>query len=210
MLDRIVGTRRPTDGNGHIAVEAGLVTDATQLASSPPTPWHTPQLARKIARPRLGVPVVVVVLGEGGSGGALALGVGDVVLALENATYSVISPEGCAAILWRSASEAERAAVAMKLAGPDLLETGVADALIREPAGGAHTDHDATAAAIKTALIAQLDRLSRVPVADLLSLRYERVPAVRAFVEPSGGTAPAPPRPWWRRILRNPLPKDAL
>src|SRR5438132_13420095 len=157
---------------------------------------------------RLATPIVVVVLGEGGSGGALALGVGDVVLALENATYSVISPEGCAAILWRSASEAERAAAAMKLAGPDLLETGVVDALIREPAGGAHTDHDATAAAIKTALVAQVERLARVPIADLLSLRYERFRAFGTIVEPSGGQAPAPPRPWWRRILssaiRNP------
>ena len=159
---------------------------------------------------RLGVPVVVVVLGEGGSGGALALGVGDVVLALENATYSVISPEGCAAILWRSASEAERAAVAMKLAGPDLLETGVADALIREPAGGAHTDHDATAAAIKSALIAQLERLSRVPVADLLSLRYERFRSFGMFVEPDGNASPAPAQPWWRRILKNPLEKGGL
>jgi acetyl-CoA carboxylase carboxyl transferase subunit alpha len=159
---------------------------------------------------RLGVPIVVVVLGEGGSGGALALGVGDVVLALENATYSVISPEGCAAILWRSASEAERAAVAMKLAGPDLLDTGVADALIREPAGGAHTDHEATAAAIKAALIAQLDRLSRVPVSDLLSLRYERFRAFGTFVEPNGGaTLAASPQPWWRRILKNPMQKDA-
>ena len=159
---------------------------------------------------RLSVPVVVVVLGEGGSGGALALGVGDVVLALENATYSVISPEGCAAILWRSAAESERAAVAMKLAGPDLLETGVADALIREPAGGAHTDPDATAAAIKTALVAQLDRLSRVPVPDLLSLRYERFRAFGTFVEPNAGAAPAPPTPWWRRILKNPLEKGGL
>src|SRR2546421_4149342 len=159
---------------------------------------------------RLATPVVVVVLGEGGSGGALALGVGDVVLALENATYSVISPEGCAAILWRSASEAERAAAAMKLAGPDLLETGVVDALIREPAGGAHTDHDATAAAIKSALVAQLDRLSRVPVADLLSLRYERFRSFGMFVEPDGGAAPAPAQPWWRRILKNPLEKGGL
>src|SRR2546423_5840370 len=136
---------------------------------------------------RLATPIVVVVLGEGGSGGALALGVGDVVLALENATYSVISPEGCAAILWRSASEAERAAAAMKLAGPDLLETGVVDALIREPAGGAHTDHDATAAAIKTALIAQLDRLSRVAGAHLLSPRPARLPALRTFISPNSG-----------------------
>src|SRR2546422_2093109 len=152
---------------------------------------------------RLATPIVVVVLGEGGSGGALALGVGDVVLALENATYSVISPEGCAAILWRSASEAERAAAAMKLAGPDLLETGVVDALIREPPGGAHTDHEATAAAIKTALVAQVERLARVPIADLLSPRYERFRAFGTIVEPSGGQAPAPPRPWWRRILNS-------
>ncbi|TMG56887.1 MAG: acetyl-CoA carboxylase carboxyltransferase subunit alpha [Chloroflexi bacterium] len=326
MLDRIVGTRRATEGNGHLAVEAGLITDAAQLASGRPTPWQTVQTARNIKRPhaldiigrvfdhfqelhgdrsfrddpaivggiaeldgrpvivvgqqkgssteenilrnfgmpypegyrkamrlyrlaqkfhlplvtlvdtpgaypgpeaeergqaeaiassiqlmtRLAVPVVVVVLGEGGSGGALALGVGDVVLALENATYSVISPEGCAAILWRSASEAERAAVAMKLAGPDLLETGVADALIREPAGGAHTDHDATAAAIKSALIAQLERLSRVPVADLLSLRYERFRSFGMFVEPDGNASPAPAQPWWRRILKNPLEKGGL
>jgi acetyl-CoA carboxylase carboxyl transferase subunit alpha len=151
---------------------------------------------------RLATPVVVVVLGEGGSGGALALGVGDVVLALENATYSVISPEGAAAILWRTAAEAERAATAMKLAGPDLLQTGVVDALIREPAGGAHTDHDATAAAIKTAITAQLDRLSRIAVPDLLSLRYERFRAFGMIVEPGGGEAAAPPRPWWRRMLR--------
>jgi len=150
---------------------------------------------------RLATPIVVVVLGEGGSGGALALGVGDVVLALENAIYSVISPEGSAAILWRSAAEAERAAQAMKLAGPDLLETGVVDALIKEPAGGAHTDHDATAAAIKTALVAQLERLVRVPVADLLSLRYERFRSFGTVVEPRAGEVAAPPRPWWRRVI---------
>ena len=154
----------------------------------------------------LRVPIVVTVTGEGGSGGALALGVGDRVFVLEYATYSVISPEGCAAILWRSASEAERAAAAMKLAGPDLLDTGVVDALIREPAGGAHTDHDATAAAIKTALVAQVERLARVPIADLLSLRYERFRAFGTIVEPSGGQAPAPPQPWWRRMLRNARP----
>jgi len=93
----------------------------------------------------------------------------------------------------------------MKLAGPDLLDTGVVDALIREPAGGAHTDHDATAAAIKTALVAQVERLARVPMADLLSLRYERFRAFGTIVEPSSGQAPAPPQPWWRRMLRNPM-----
>ena len=152
---------------------------------------------------RLATPIVTVILGEGGSGGALALGVADVVLALENATYSVISPEGCAAILWRSAAEAERAAEALKLAGPDLLETGVVDALIREPAGGAHTDHEATAAAVMTALTAQLERLVRVPIADLLSLRYDRFRAFGAIVE-SAAAAPTPRAPWWRRILRTP------
>src|SRR5207245_9463433 len=84
---------------------------------------------------RLETPIDGVILGEGGSGGALALGVGDVVLAMQNAIYSVISPEGCASILWRSPAEAERAAKAMRLSAPDLLELGVVDALIPEPPG---------------------------------------------------------------------------
>ena len=86
----------------------------------------------------------------------------------------------------------------MKLAAPDLLELGIVDALIPEPTGGAHTDHDATARAIKTALVAQIDRLSRVPVADLLSTRYERFRAFGTIVEPPS-EAPAPRRRWWRR-----------
>ena len=143
--------------------------------------------------------IIVVILGEGGSGGALALGVGDVVLALQNAVYSVISPEGCAAILWRSPAEAERAAKAMRLAGPDLLELGVVDALIPEPAGGAHTDHDATAAAVKDAIAAQLERLERVPLAELLSARYERFRAFGALTETEA--PPPPPAPWWRRLM---------
>src|SRR2546427_9080687 len=314
MLDRIVGARRGTEGNGHLVVEAGLITDATQLASGRPTPWEAVQTARNIARPhaldiigrvferfqelhgdrafrddpaivggiaelagrpvmivaqqkgasteeniqrnfgmpypegyrkgmrlyrlaekfhlplvtlvdtpgaypgpeaeergqaeaiassiqlmtRLATPIVVVVLGEGGSGGALALGVGDIVLALENSIYSVISPEGAAAILFRSATEAERAAQPMRLAAPALLELGVVDKLLPAPAGGAHTDHDATTRAIKTALVAQLDRLARVPVADLLSTRYERFRAFGTILEPPND-APAPRRPWWAR-----------
>ena len=318
MLERIAGSRRAgPEGNGHLPVDAGLITDTAAYAGERPTAWQAVQTARNIGRPhaldvisrvfdrfqelhgdrgfrddpaivagiaelggrpvvvvgqqkgasteeniernfgmpypegyrkaircyrlaekfhlplvtlvdtpgaypgpeaeergqaeaiassiqvmsRLATPIVVVVLGEGGSGGALALGVGDVVLALENAIYSVISPEGSAAILWRSAAEAERAAQAMKLAGPDLLETGVVDALIKEPTGGAHTDHDATAAAIKTALVAQLERLVRVPVADLLSLRYERFRSFGTVVEPRAGEVAAPPRPWWRRVI---------
>src|SRR5438477_3501320 len=147
---------------------------------------------------RLQTPIIVVILGEGGSGGALALAVGDVVLAMQNAIYSVISPEGSAAILWRSPAEAERAAKAMRLSGPDLLELGVVDALIPEPPGGAHTDHAATAAAIRTALAAQLAKLERVPAADLMSARYERFRAFGALEEP-GVTAPPPaPDSWWR------------
>jgi acetyl-CoA carboxylase alpha subunit len=114
----------------------------------------------------------------------------------------VISPEGCASILWRSPAEAERAAKAMRLAGPDLLELGVVDALIPEPAGGAHADHAATAATIRTALAAQLAKLERVPIADLMSSRYERFRGYGAIVEPGGDAAPPPPRPpLWRRLL---------
>ncbi len=149
---------------------------------------------------RLRAPIVAIVAGEGGSGGALALGVGDVVLALENAIYSVISPEGAAAILWRTASEAERAAKALRLAAPDLLELGIVDGLIPEPKGGAQNDHDATAANVKAALIAQLDRLSRLTVSDLLVARYERFRRIGVVVEPAGEAA-MPRRPWWKRVL---------
>ena len=150
----------------------------------------------------LETPIVAVILGEGGSGGALALAVGDVVLALENAIYSVISPEGAAAILWRSATEAERAANALKLAAADLLEFGVVDALIPEPPGGAHTDRQATIAAIRAALVAQLDRLGRVPIADLLSTRYERFRHIGVVIEPLPGSVPPPKASFWRRIIR--------
>src|SRR5919198_4510444 len=319
MLERLTGTRRGIEGNGHLAEDANLILDSAQLRARP-SAWDAVQAARNIKRPhaldvitrvfdrfqelhgdrgfrddpaivggigelagrpvmvvgeqkgasteeniarnfgmphpegyrkairlyrlaqkfhvplvtlvdtpgaypgpeaeergqaeaiassiqlmtRLAVPIVVIVLGEGGSGGALALGVGDVGLALENATYSVISPEGCAAILWRSATEAERAAQAMKLAGPDLLDTGVVDALIKEPEGGAHTDHDATAAAIKSALVVELDRLSRIPLADLRTARYDRFRAFGTVVE-AGRAVEQQPTEWWRRLLRNPL-----
>jgi acetyl-CoA carboxylase carboxyl transferase alpha subunit len=318
MLDRLTGTKRTVEGNGHLPVDADLITEPAQLTSRA-SPWEAVQAARNIQRPhtlevisrvfdrfhelhgdrgfrddpaivggiadldgrpvvvvgeqkgasteeniarnfgmphpegyrkamrlyrlaekfhlplitfvdtpgaypgpegeergqaeaiaqsillmaRLQTPIVVVILGEGGSGGALALGVGDVVLALQNAIYSVISPEGCAAILWRSPAEAERAAKAMRLSGPDLLELGVVDALIPEPAGGAHTDHEATAKAIRTALAAQLAKLERVPAADLMSARYERFRAFGATDEP--GTAAAPPPPpdsWYRRLVK--------
>jgi len=151
---------------------------------------------------RLRTPIVVVILGEGGSGGALALAVGDVVLAMQNAIYSVISPEGSASILWRSPAEAERAAKAARLAGPDLLDLGVVDALIPEPPGGAHADHDATARSIKTALIAQLVRLERVTVDDLLSSRYERFRGYGTLAEEGALVVPPAREPLWRRLRR--------
>ncbi len=148
---------------------------------------------------RLRTPILAIILGEGGSGGALALGVGDVVLALENAIYSVISPEGCAAILWRSSAEAERAAVALKLAAPDLLEQHIVDGLIPEPPEGAHADHEATAKNIGVAVRAELDRLSRIATHDLLALRYERYRSMGFLMETK---APLPPKlPWWKRLL---------
>jgi acetyl-CoA carboxylase carboxyl transferase subunit alpha len=148
----------------------------------------------------LRTPIAAVVIGEGGSGGALALAVGDVVLALQNAIYSVISPEGCAAILWRSGTEAERAANALRLAAPDLLELGIVDALIPEPDGGAHTDHDRTAANLKQALLAQLEALARVPLEDLLAARYERFRSIGVVVEPSPAEVAPAKLPWWRRL----------
>src|SRR5205814_10657082 len=100
----------------------------------------------------LSVPVINVIIGEGGSGGALAIGVGDVVLMFENSIYSVISPEGCAAILWKNASAAPRASASLRLTAPDLLELKIVDGIIPEPAGGAHTSHEEAAKALDAAL----------------------------------------------------------
>ncbi len=318
VVDRLLGNKKTTEGNGHLPEDAGLITDAALLTQR--TPWQSVQLARELKRPHsievidglfekfqelhgdrgyrddpaivggiaeldgvgpvvvvtqqrgatteeniersfgmpypegyrkairlyrmaekfhlplvtlvdtpgaypgpeaeergqaeaiaksilvmtgLQTPIVAIILGEGGSGGALALAVGDVVLALQNAIYSVISPEGAAAILWRSATEAEKAANALKLAASDLLKLGIVDGLIPEPAGGAHTDPQATITAIKSALIVQLDRLGRVPIADLLSARYERYRHIGVVVEPLPGTVPvAKKQPFWRKMLR--------
>ena len=101
---------------------------------------------------KLQVPLIVTVIGEGGSGGALAIGVGDLVLMLENAIYSVITPEGCAAILWRDATQAERAAASLRLTAEDLLRLGVVDRVVQEPTGGAHTEHDKTAQLLDSVL----------------------------------------------------------
>jgi acetyl-CoA carboxylase carboxyl transferase subunit alpha len=131
----------------------------------------------------LRVPIVVTVTGEGGSGGALALGVGDRVLMLEYAVYSVISPEGCAAILWKDQDKKAAAAEAMKITAPDLLELGVVDELIPEPLGGAHTDPEATAAAVGAAIEQALGRLEKLPVERLLDERYAKFRAIGVFEE---------------------------
>jgi acetyl-CoA carboxylase carboxyl transferase subunit alpha len=123
---------------------------------------------------KLEVPVVAVVLGEGGSGGALALGVADRVLMMENAIYSVISPEGCASILWKDASQAPKAAAALKLTAPHLLELGIIDTIIKEPIGGAHSNFDAAAAALKEAVIEAFSELSDLDAETLVEERYQK------------------------------------
>lgn len=128
----------------------------------------------------LKVPVVAVVLGEGGSGGALGIGVADRVLMLENAYYSVISPEGCAAILWKHRKHAPEAAEAMKLVAPDLMQLGLIDDVIPEPTGGAHHHHRVTADAFRESVLRHLDELSALTVEDLLEKRYAKF---RAFGE---------------------------
>jgi acetyl-CoA carboxylase carboxyl transferase subunit alpha len=122
----------------------------------------------------LKVPVIAVVLGEGGSGGALGIGVADRVIMLENAYYSVISPEGCAAILWKHRKHAPEAAEAMKLVAPDLKKLSLIDEVIPEPAGGAHHDHRATADAFRELVTRHLDELATKPVAQLLEERYAK------------------------------------
>lgn len=131
----------------------------------------------------LQVPIVAAVIGEGGSGGALGIGVADRVLILENAYYSVISPEGCAAILWKDRAAASKAAAALKITARDLLEFNLVDEIIDEPLGGAHTDSDATAEALRTHLLKHLDELLKMPVAERLKARYQKFRAYGHFTE---------------------------
>ncbi len=130
---------------------------------------------------RLATPVVVVVTGEGGSGGALAIAVGDRILMLENAVYSVISPEGCAGILWRDGAQAPAAAEALKLTAADLRRLKAVDAVVKEPAGGAQRNHAATARAVKAAILKALEELADIPVETLLEQRYDKLRAMGNF-----------------------------
>ncbi|HYO16560.1 MAG TPA: acetyl-CoA carboxylase carboxyltransferase subunit alpha [Thermoanaerobaculia bacterium] len=131
----------------------------------------------------LRVPIVVTVTGEGGSGGALALGVGDRVYVLEYATYSVISPEGCAAILWKDQEKKAEAAEAMKITAPDLKALGVVDEIIPEPPGGAHTDPAATCRRVGDIVDAALRDLERLSPEDLIARRYQKFRALGVYEE---------------------------
>jgi acetyl-CoA carboxylase carboxyl transferase subunit alpha len=124
---------------------------------------------------KIKVPIIVTVIGEGGSGGALAIGVGDQVLMLENSVYSVISPEGCAAILWKDASQADRAAEGLRLTAQHLLEEGIVDKIIPEPDGGAHNDYDQTARFLDSALSERLAEAVSCSQEDRLSRRYAKL-----------------------------------
>lgn len=132
---------------------------------------------------RLKVPIIVVIIGEGASGGALGIGVGDRILMLENCWYSVISPESCSSILWRSWDYKEQAAEALKLTAPDLLEQGIIDRIIPEPLGGAHKDHKQMADTLKSALIEELDALIKIKPEKLVTARIEKFGKMGVFVE---------------------------
>jgi acetyl-CoA carboxylase carboxyl transferase subunit alpha len=132
---------------------------------------------------RLRVPVVAVVIGEGGSGGALALGVADRVLMLENSVYSVISPEGCAAILWKTATAKDKAAEALKLTADDLSALNVIDGVVPEPMGGAHNDWDATAGALRVALLRHLAELDGMDPDERRRQRWRKFEAMGEWVE---------------------------
>jgi acetyl-CoA carboxylase carboxyl transferase subunit alpha len=134
------------------------------------------------AMSRATVPIISTVIGEGGSGGALALGVANRVLVLEFSYYSVISPEGCAAILWKNGDLAPEAAARLKITAPNLLELGVVDSIVDEPPGGAHQDHDAAAKQLDAALYKELKELSALSPEELRADRYDRFRKLGAFV----------------------------
>jgi acetyl-CoA carboxylase carboxyl transferase subunit alpha len=131
----------------------------------------------------LPVPIITIVIGEGASGGALGIGVGDRILAMENTWYSVISPEGCAAILWKDSGKAEQAAEAMRVASQDLLEMGIADGIIEEPPGGAHRNHDEAARLLKETIIKELAVLKEKAPDVLITERVEKFGKMGAWIE---------------------------
>lgn len=132
---------------------------------------------------RLKVPIIIVVIGEGGSGGALAIGVGDKILMLEYATYSVISPEGCAAILWKDGSKADIAARALKITAKDLYNLGIIDEIVKEPPGSAHRNPDSMAITMKEVLVKSLQELKKLSPDELVDMRYKKYRKIGKFHE---------------------------
>src|SRR5262245_44123640 len=165
-----------------------VVTFVDVPGAHPGPESEEPGIAESIARSiglmsRLRTPIVTVITGEGGSGGALAIAVGDVVIALENSVYSVISPEGCASILWRTADEAETAAIAMRMTAADQQGLGVVDIVVPEPGEGAHEEPEETAKRLKAILVDRLGALAAMPIETLLDQRYRRYRALGAYTE---------------------------
>ena len=149
---------------------------------------------------RIDTPIVCVVIGEGGSGGALGIGIGDRVAMLEHAYYSVISPEGCATILWKSNEHWPKAAEALKMTSRHLLKFGVIDEIIPEPVGGAHRDHREAASLLKSFLVRTLREIGEQPRGELLQRRYEKFRQIGVYLEGNEGAGPAglngaPPNP---------------
>jgi acetyl-CoA carboxylase carboxyl transferase subunit alpha len=132
---------------------------------------------------QLPVPIINVIIGEGASGGALGIGVGDRILMLENSWYSVISPEGCAAILWRDAANASKAADAMKVSANDLINLKIVDEVTKEPIGGSHEDYDQAAGFVKKAIVKHLKQLLKIPKEKLLAQRLEKFSKMGAWIE---------------------------
>ena len=136
-----------------------------------------------MAMSQIRTPIVGVVIGEGGSGGALGIGIGDRLAMLEFTYYSVISPEGCASILWKGSEHAPKAAAALKLTSRDLLRFGIIDEIIPEPAGGAHRDHREAAANLKTFLFTRSAQLKEIPIDDCIERRYDKYRKIGVFHE---------------------------
>ncbi len=157
--------------------------DAEERGQAEAIAWNLEVMAR------LRTPIIVTVTGEGGSGGALALGIGDRINMLQHAIYSVISPEGCAAILWKDAAQAEQAAAALKLTAPDLLGLGLIDRIIEEPVGGAHADPPAVFSALEAVLAGEIEELSALGPQELFDRRYQKFRAMGTHLE-SEPTAP--------------------
>ncbi len=134
---------------------------------------------------RLQVPIITVITGEGGSGGALAIAIADRVLMMENSIYSVISPEGCASIMWRDSTKKELAAEALRITAADLTELGCVDGVVPEPEGGAHANHEQAAALLDSSLQAHLSELKRLPLQELLAERYKKFRNMAQFFQPA-------------------------